>query len=130
MCGKGCEVNLYGVFARTIKDKNKIDMKWLTLDYIKQHSRIDFDCEDALLELYGESAEETVLDITRRTYDEIAEKWGTKNKPIPAKIIHASLLLVELSYTQRSPVSQQNLYYNNTFDMLIKPYMKLADDDR
>ena len=104
-------------------------MKWLTLDYIKQHSRIDFDCEDALLELYGESAEETVLDITRRTYDEIAEKWGTKDKPIPAKIIHASLLLVELSYTQRSPVSQQNLYYNHTFDMLIKPYMKLADDD-
>lgn len=104
-------------------------MKWLTIDYIKQHSRIDFDCEDALLELYGESAEETVLDITRRTYDEITEKWGTKNKPIPAKIIHASLLLVELSYTQRSPVSQQNLYNNGTFDMLIKPYMKLADDD-
>ena len=105
-------------------------MKWLTLDYIKQHSRIDFDCEDALLELYGESAEETVLDITRRTYDEIAEKWGTKNKPIPAKIIHASLLLVELSYTQRSPVTQQNLYtVPYAFDMLIKPYMKLADDD-
>ena len=105
-------------------------MKWLTLDYIKQHSRIDFDCEDALLELYGESAEETVLDITRRTYDEIAEKWGTKNKPIPAKIIHASLLLVELSYTQRSPVTQQNLYtVPYAFDMLIKPYMKLANDD-
>jgi hypothetical protein len=103
-------------------------MKWLKLDYIKQHSRIDFDCEDALLELYGESAEETVLDITRRTYEEIVEKWGTKEKPVPAKIIHASLLLVELSYTQRSPVSPQNLYYNRTFDMLIKPYMKLADD--
>ena len=105
-------------------------MKWLTLDYIKQHSRIDFDCEDSLLELYGESAEETVLDITRRTYEEIVEKWGTKDKPVPAKIIHASLLLVELSYNNRSTVSQQNLYYNNTFDMLIKPYMKLVDGDR
>ena len=105
-------------------------MKWLTLDYIKQHSRIDFDCEDALLELYGESAEDTVLDITRRTYDEIVEKWGTKEKPIPAKIIHASLMMVDLSYQQRSPVSQQNLYtVPYASDMLIKPYMKLADDD-
>ena len=105
-------------------------MKWLTLDYIKQHSRIDFDCEDALLELYGESAEDTVLDITRRTYDEIVEKWGTKEKPIPAKIIHASLMMVDLSYQQRSPVSQQNLYtVPYAIDMLIKPYMKLADDD-
>ena len=104
-------------------------MKWLTLDYIKQHSRIDFDCEDALLELYGESAEDTVLDITRRTYDEIVEKWGTKEKPIPAKIIHASLMLVDLSYQQRSPVTQQNLYtVPYAFDMLIKPYMKLADE--
>lgn len=106
-------------------------MKWLTLDYIKQHSRIDFDCEDALLELYGESAEETVLDITRRTYEEIVEKWGTKDKPVPAKIIHASLLLVELSYNNRSPVSQMNLYtVPYAFDMLIKPYMKLADEDK
>ena len=38
-------------------------MKWLTLDWIKQHSRIDFDCEDDLLELYGEAAEEAVLNV-------------------------------------------------------------------
>ena len=31
-------------------------MKWLTIEYIKQHSRIDYDCEDELLELYGEAA--------------------------------------------------------------------------
>lgn len=31
-------------------------MKYLEIDYIKQHSRTDFDCDDALLELYGESA--------------------------------------------------------------------------
>ncbi len=105
-------------------------MKWLTLDYIKQHSRIDFDCEDALLELYGESAEETVLSITRRTYKEIVEKWGTENKPVPARIIHASLLLVELSYTQRSPVSQSNMYtVPYGFDLMIKPYMRLTGDD-
>lgn len=103
-------------------------MKWLKIDYIKQHSRIDFDCEDGLLELYGESAEETVLNVIARTYDEVVAKFGTKDKPIPAAIIHASLMLVEMSYTQRSPVSQQNLYYNRSFDMMVKPYMKLADE--
>jgi len=105
-------------------------MKWLTIDYIKQHTRIDFDCEDALLELYGESAEETVLELTRRTYEEIVEKWGTEDKPVPANLIHASLLLVELSYTQRSPVTQANLYIvPYGFDRMIKPYMRLADEE-
>ena len=31
-------------------------MKWLTLEYIKAHSRIDFDIDDDLLEIYGNSA--------------------------------------------------------------------------
>ena len=105
-------------------------MKFLTLDYIKQHSRIDFDCEDALLELYGEAAEEAVLDITPRTYEEIREKWGTKEKPIPAKLIVASLMLVEVSYLYRSPVSQQNMYaVPYAFDMMVKPYIKLTSND-
>jgi hypothetical protein len=58
------------------------------------------------------------------------EKWGTPKKPVPAKIIHASLMLVDLSYQQRSPISQQNLYtVPYAFDMLIKPFMKLANDN-
>lgn len=105
-------------------------MKFLTLDYIKQHSRIDFDCEDGLLELYGEAAEEAVLDITHRTYEEIREKWGTKEKPFPAKLIVASLMLVEVSYLYRSPVSQQNIYaVPYAFDMMVKPYIKLTSND-
>lgn len=101
-------------------------MKWLTLNTIKHHLRIDSDDENTLLELYGESAEETVLDITQRTYEEIVEKWGTADKPVPAKIIEASLLLVEMSYSHRSVMSEQNLYYNPAFDMKVKPYIKLV----
>ena len=105
-------------------------MKWLTLDYIKQHSRIDFDCEDSLLELYGEAAEDTVLDITGRTYEEIRGKWGTEEKPIPARIIQASLMLVDLSYSHRSPVSTQSMYaVPYAFDLMVKPYIKLASND-
>jgi uncharacterized phage protein (predicted DNA packaging) len=99
-------------------------MKWLTLDYIKAHSRIDFNCEDDLLTLYGESAEETVLNIVDRTYDDII----AINGEIPAPLYHAALMLVEVAYTQRAPISQTNLYtVPYTFDMIIKPYMKLSD---
>lgn len=103
-------------------------MKWLTLEAIKKHSRIDYDCEDTLLEMYGESAEETVLNIINRSYEEVVETWGTDKRPAPAPLVHASLLLVELSYTQRAPISQTNLYtVPYAFDMMVKPYMRLAD---
>ena len=46
-------------------------MKWLTLSLIKAHSRIEYDCEDSLLELYANAAEETVLNIVNRSYEEL-----------------------------------------------------------
>lgn len=102
-------------------------MKWLTLDYIKQHSRICHDCEDAILELYADAAEETVMNIIGRDYDEIVETFGTDGRPIPAALMQASLMLVDTSYQQRSPVSAQNISsVEYTFDTLVKPYMKLG----
>ncbi len=99
-------------------------MKWLSIDFIKKHSRIDFDCEDSLLELYGDSAEETILDITGRTYEELVEIGGGK---IPAKLYQAALLLVDNSYNQRSAISNQQLYnVPNGFDFLVKNFMKLT----
>ena len=47
-------------FCPKRKGQNLESMKYLSLEYIKQHSRIDYDCEDGLLEMYGDSAEETV----------------------------------------------------------------------
>ena len=102
-------------------------MKWLTVEYIKKHSRIDYDCEDDLLELYGEAAEETVMNITGRDYDDIVENFGTEERPVPAAIIQASLILVDTSYMQRTAVSPQQMFsVPYAFDMLIKPYMRLA----
>ena len=118
-------VNLCGVYGRRVKDKTKIDMKWLTLEWIKKHSRIDFDCEDDLLELYGESAEDTVLNVIARSYTEVIEQYGEVPKPL----FVAALMLVEVSYTQRAPITQQNMYtVPYAFDMMVKPYMKLASD--
>ena len=100
-------------------------MKWLTLEWIKKHSRIDFDCEDDLLELYGDDAEQTILNLIRRSFDDLIETYGE----IPKPLYVAALLLVETSYTQRAPVTQQNLYtVPYAFDMKVKPYMKLTND--
>ena len=98
-------------------------MKYLQIDYIKQHSRIDFDCEDAELELYGTGAEDTILYLCNRTYENLIGTYGE----VPAAIIQVTLELVCNSYEHRSPASPQNLSavpYN--FDLLAKPYMLLA----
>lgn len=101
-------------------------MNFLTLSYIKSHSRIDYDIEDDLLTLYGEAAEETVMNICNTTYEAMLEKYAT----IPSAIVQAALMLVDVSYTHRSPVSPVNLYaIPYTFDMLVKPYMILSEEE-
>ena len=98
-------------------------MKWLSLSLIKQHSRIEYDCEDSLLTIYGEAAEETILNLLNRSYEDLKGDAET----VPAPIIQASLMLVDHSYQQRSPVSTLNMSsVPYTFDTLIKPYMNLC----
>ena len=100
-------------------------MKWLTLERIKQQCRIesDFTMEDTLLTGYGESAESTILNHLNRTYYDLLEQYGT----IPQDIINASLMLVDVWYQHRSPVEALSMsIVPYTFDLLIKPYMRLA----
>ena len=102
-------------------------MKYLTIDYIKQHSRIDYDCEDAVLELYGNGAEEAIAQLLNRGKDaeemvvSLTEQYGK----IPAPIIHATLMLVDSGYKERGKDMVQQAYANPTFEILVKPYMKL-----
>lgn len=101
-------------------------MKWLTLEKIKQQCRIeaDFTMEDALLTGYGNSAESTVLNHLNRTYYDLTEQYGE----VPQDLINASLMLVDVWYQHRSPIEALSLsIVPYTFDLLIKPYMKLAD---
>ena len=97
-------------------------MKWLTLEWIKKHSRIDFDCEDDLLELYGEAAEDAVLNIINRSYTEVVEHYGE----VPKGLYVAALMQVEASYDHRSAVSQQQIYDVPGFSIHVKPYIRLA----
>lgn len=99
-------------------------MKWLTLAQIKAQLRIDGNSDDDLLTMYGEAAEDTLLNYLNKTYDEVIEAYTT----MPAPLVQASLMLVDVSYQYRSPLSPTNMYYvPYTFDVLIKPYMRLAD---
>lgn len=100
---------------------------WLTMNYVKTHSRIDFDCDDAILQLYIRSAERALLNYIDRSYDEIIEKWGGEGCEFPEDLVHATLMLVDHSYTQRSPADTRQMYsVPYTFDFLVKPYIKLS----
>ena len=103
-------------------------MKFLSLEFIKLHSRIDFDCDDDLLEMYADSAEDTVAQYTGRgkNAEELVASLTADFGKIPAPVFHAALELVDQSYNHRALSSPTQMYavpYN--FDLLIKPYMKL-----
>ena len=101
-------------------------MKFLTFDQIKAQLRLDdeqAELERTLLEMYGESAEETVLNLLNRTVTDVYEKYGT----IPKPLVNAALMVVDNAYKERSPISPQNMSaVPYTFDLLLKPYMKLS----
>lgn len=103
-------------------------MKFLSLEYLKAHSRIEYDCEDSLLEEYANDAEETIASYLNRgkTVDNMVESLVEEYGYIPTNLYIAGQMLVDLSYTQRNPVSIQRLYaIPYAFDNKVKPYMKL-----
>lgn len=98
-------------------------MKWLKVEYIKQHSRLDYDCEDALIELYASAAEDAILAICRRTYENVIDEFGS----VPTTIVEASLLLTDHLYENRTVASQNNISpVPYTFDLMVKEYVVLA----
>ena len=101
-------------------------MKFITFEQIKQQLRLDkeqADMEHDMLCDYGESAEETVLNTLNTTMEDIIEQYGRMPKPI----VHATLMLVDNAYKERSPISPQNMSsVPYSFDLMLKPYMRLT----
>lgn len=96
-------------------------MNILTLEYIKAHSRIDGNLDDTVLTIYGDAAEETVLTTIRRTLANVTDIYGQ----VPQALVQAALMLVDLGYMQRSPISPTNMsVVPYTFDMLVAPYIR------
>lgn len=100
-------------------------MKFLTFDQIKAQLRLDDQQaldEHDLLELYGEAAEDAVLNTCNRTMEDIVEQYGI----VPKALVQAGLMLVAQSYQYRESVSTQNLNAVPGFEMQVRPYIKLT----
>lgn len=97
-------------------------MKYLTLEQIKENCRIDHDYEDNLLINIGDSAENAVKNYTKRSYDEFLSEYGE----VPADVVRATLMLVDLWYNYRSMAGVQPMaFVPYTFEFTLKPYIKL-----
>ena len=106
-----------------MNEQKETGLKWLSIDAIHQHCRIDFNCEDAELEQYGIAAEQAILDLTRRTFENFIDTYGR----IPDPIFNASLLLVQSLYKNRDAEDQRDskeIAFG--FSFMVKNYMYLA----
>ena len=106
-----------------MSETKETGLKWLNLDAIHQHCRIDFNCEDAELEQMAMTAEQAILDLTRRTYENFIDTYGR----IPDPIFNASLLLVQNLYNNRDAEEQRDskeIAFG--FSFMVKNYMVLT----
>ena len=106
-----------------MNEQKDTGLRWLSVQAIHDHCRIDFNCEDSELEQFGMDAEQAILDLTRRTFENFVDTYGR----IPDPIFNASLLLVQNLYNNRDAADSQKkeaaLY---GFDLLLKNYMCLS----
>ena len=106
-----------------MNEQNETGLKWLSIDAIHAHCRIDFTCEDAELEQMGIAAEQAILDLTRRTYENFIDTYGR----IPDPIYNATLLLVQSLYKNRDAEEQRDskeIAFG--FSFMVKNYMVLT----
>ena len=106
-----------------MNEQKDTGLRWLNLNAIHQHCRIDFNCEDAELEQFGMAAEQAILDLTRRTYENFIDTYGR----IPDPIFNATLLLVQSLYKNRDAEEQRDskeIAFG--FAFMVKNYMYLA----
>ena len=105
-------------------------MKWITLEEIKQQCRIDasFTAEDAILTKYGEAAENGILRLINRSWEDVLENLS--NDDINGGLTIAALMLTDHLYQHRGPTSNVQVYQiPYTIDFFVKPFMRLADNN-
>ena len=102
-------------------------MRWLTLEDIKDQLRIEQEdtSQDKLLTRYGATAEKFILRYIQRTEAELKAMNTDDPTLVPEDIVSATLMLCDLYYQYRGPVSMQNLYLiDYGFDALVMPFRK------
>ena len=106
-----------------MNEQKDTGLRWLSVQAIHDHCHIDFNCEDAELEQFGIAAEQAILNLTRRTFENFIDTYGR----IPDPIFNASLLLVQSLYKNRDAEEQRD---SNEiafgFSFMVKNYMVLT----
>lgn len=103
-------------------------MKYLTFPQIKAQLKLDdeqAELERDLLTTYGEAAEDAVLNVCNRTITEIHSTYGE----VPTGLVVAALLLVDDTYNNRGTITPTSVQHLPTFNINVKPYMKLTNND-
>lgn len=103
-------------------------MSEVSLELFKKHVRADdFADDDEYLEHLLETAEETVINATGRTADELDDMGGGE---FPRPILHAVMMLAAHWYNQRESDSSVQMHpVPDALQALVKPYVKLVEDD-
>ena len=106
-----------------MNEQKDTGLRWLSVQAIHDHCHIDFNCEDAELEQFGMAAEQAILDLTRRTFENFIDTYGR----IPDPIFNASLLLTQSLYKNRDAEEQRDskeIAFG--FSFMVKNYMVLT----
>ena len=104
-------------------------MASVAFSLFKKHVRADeFSDDDEYLHHLLDTAEESVVTMTRRTLGELT---ALGHGEIPRPIIHAIMMLGAHWYNQRESVSVgQMTEVPEALQALVKPYVKLTNDSR
>lgn len=120
------------------KDMGKKGLRVVTLDELKLQMRVDLEEEDSIIEAYGIAAEDTVVNMTRRTLEELAvigkeETTGEVvteadvREDFPSRLKIAVLMLAAHWYRNREPVATVAMNaVPYSLEVLVKPYRKLV----
>ena len=103
---------------------NDHGLQVVTMAELKQQMRVDFEDEDTVIGLYGKAAEDSIINMTRRSLEELIAVDGT----VPARLKLAILILAAHFYRNREPVAgvaQNPVPYS--IAVLVKPFVKLSE---
>lgn len=93
---------------------------YLTLDEIKRQLNIDldYDGDDEILTLMGESAEDIVSNLIDTPLDELA----AENGELPAGVRHALRMLIDWEYSQQRGSSSESIDIPTAIYTILKLY--------
>ena len=105
-------------------------MNWLTVSEIKAQCSVDEDndLDDALLEGYGEAAEQAICNLCQRDEEDLMEHYGVNLEG--AKPLRVAMLMTAAQwykYREPSTPDQTNEVPMGLMAM-VRPYVRLTDE--